>query len=118
MKNKKNIQAQKKEEHKRQMLEAKKRKRSEEPILKRKAPTKPKKAKFLIICEGENTEPSYFNLFKLSNADIEPIGEGYNTLSLVNRAIGIVEEKERQGRKYNQIWCVFDKDDFSNFDFN
>ena len=118
MKNKKNVQAQKKEDHKKQMLDAKKRKRREEPTLERNTPTKPRKAKFLIICEGKNTEPSYFNQFKLSNADVESIGEGYNTLSLVNRAIGIVEEKERQRKKYNQIWCVFDKDDFPDFDFN
>lgn len=118
MKNKKSIQAQKKEEHKKQMLEAKKRKRRQEPVLERNEPIKPKKAKFLIFCEGKNTEPSYFNQFKLSNAEIEPIGEGYNTISLVNRAIEIVEQKEMQGKKYNQIWCVFDKDDFSDFDFN
>ncbi len=118
MKSKKSIQAEKREKHKKQMLEAKRRKRKEEPILERNEPTKLKRAKFLIICEGENTEPSYFSQFKLSNADIESIGEGYNTLSLVNRAIQIIEEKKRQGKKYNKVWCVFDKDDFSDSDFN
>lgn len=118
MKNKKSIQAQKMEDHIKQLLEAKKKKRREEPILERKEPIKPQKAKFLIFCEGENTEPSYFNQFKLSNAEIEPIGEGYNTISLVNRAIKIVEQKKFHGKKYDQIWCVFDKDDFSDSDFN
>lgn len=117
MKNKKNIQARKKEAHKKQMLEAK-RKRRIEPVLERDEPTKLKKAKFLIICEGENTEPSYFNQFKLTYADIESIGEGYNTISLVNRAIEIVKTKKQRGKKYNQVWCVFDKDDFLDYNFN
>ncbi len=118
MKDKKSIQAQKREAHKKQMLEAKKRKRREAPVLERNKPTKRKKAKFLIICEGENTEPSYFKHFRLTYADIETVGEGYNTISLVNRAIDIVEQKKSQGKKYNQVWCVFDKDDFSDTDFN
>lgn len=118
MKNKKDIQALKKQNLKKEMLEAKKRKRRIEPSLERNKPKKQKKAKFLIICEGKNTEPSYFNQFKLSNAEIEPIGEGYNTLSLVNRAIKIVEQKKKEGKHYNQVWCVFDKDDFSDFNFN
>nr|MBP6813067.1 RloB domain-containing protein [Saprospiraceae bacterium] len=38
---------------------------------------------------------------------------GYNTVSLVNRAAELM----RQG-DYEQVWCVFDKDDFSDEDFN
>ena len=57
----------------------------------------------LIVCEGENTEPSYFKQFQLSSAEI--IGTGFNTLTLVNRAIKLSKEK-----KYDQVWCVFDAD--------
>lgn len=71
------------------------------------------KPSILIVCEGENTEPSYFNQFRLSSATVKSVGEGYNTTSLVNRAIQLKNEK-----KYDQVWCVFDKDDFSNDDFN
>lgn len=102
-------QAADREKHK-QMLRDSKR---SEPNLERAEPVLIVKPTILIVCEGENTEPSYFNQFKLSSATVKPIGEGYNTLSLVNRAIQLSKEKE-----YNQVWCVFDKDDFSANDFN
>ena len=87
--------------------------RRSEPLLQRNAPTRIERQTFLIVCEGENTEPSYFKQFRLSSATIKPVSEGYNTTSLVNRAIHLSCE-----RNYDQIWCVFDKDDFPDFDFN
>jgi hypothetical protein len=41
---------------------------------------RPIKQTFLIVCEGENTEPDYFNEFKLSSARVESVGEGINTI--------------------------------------
>jgi hypothetical protein len=67
----------------------------------------------LIVCEGQNTEPSYFRQFRLSSADIAPIGVGYNTVSLVEKAEALSKKKH-----YDQIWCVFDKDAFSEANFN
>jgi len=81
--------------------------------LERNIPSLIEKPTILIVCEGENTEPSYFNKFKLSSATVKPIGEGYNTVSLVNRAIYLSTIKS-----YDQVWCVFDKDDFPDNDFN
>jgi len=109
MKDKKADQTAKRKKH----LENLKKSRRDEPILNRNEPSKLEKPTILIVCEGKNTEPSYFRQFKLSTATIKPIGEGYNTVSLVNRAIQLSEEKA-----YEQVWCVFDKDDFSNTDFN
>ncbi len=109
MKNKSAVQAAEREKHK-QELRANKR---AEPNLVRKEPVLKVKPTILIVCEGKNTEPSYFKQFRLSSATIKPIGEGYNTISLVNRAIQLSQEKP-----YNQVWCVFDKDDFSVNDFN
>lgn len=109
MKNKKQIQEEKRRENK----ERQRKNRRKETSLERSEKTSiPKKEKILIICEGENTEPSYFNQFKLSTADIKAIGKGYNTLSLVKDAIKLKE------KKYKQTWCVFDKDDFKKADFN
>jgi hypothetical protein len=88
------------------------------PTFERNIPSKKEKDSFLIICEGKNTEPDYFNHFKLKSAKIKAIGEGYNTLSLVERAAQIVEEEKSMGRHYNQVWCVFDKDDFDDTQFN
>jgi hypothetical protein len=71
------------------------------------------KPSILIVCEGENTEPSYFRQFRVTSATIKAVGEGYNTISLVKRAMQLRTEAQ-----YDQVWCVFDKDDFSPFEFN
>lgn len=67
----------------------------------------------MIVCEGKNTEPSYFRKFKLTSATIKAIGDGYNTTSLVAQAIMLSKQNF-----YDQVWCVFDKDQFSANDFN
>lgn len=109
MKNKKAEQSAARNKH-REQIKTDRRKQSE---LDRPEPTRIEKPTFLIVCEGENTEPSYFRKFKLSTATIRAIGEGYNTTSLVNRTLQLANKK-----KYDQVWCVFDKDDFSIDDFN
>ena len=109
MKNKKAEQIAAKKKHREQL----KSKRREEASLERPEPIRVEKPTILIVCEGKNTEPSYFRKFRLSTATIKAIGEGYNTISLVNRASQLSNEK-----KYDQVWCVFDKDDFSQKDFN
>jgi len=109
MKNKKAEQIASKQKHKEQL----KVKRRAEPNLNRPVAELIEKPSILIVCEGENTEPSYFNQFRLSSATVKSIGEGYNTISLVSRAIQLASE-----RQYDQIWCVFDKDDFAENDFN
>lgn len=109
MKDKKAKQAIDKEKHKAQL----KAKRRTETIIERPEPVLNEKPTILIVCEGKNTEPSYFNQFRLTSATIKPVGEGYNTISLVNRAIQIANQTS-----YEQVWCVFDKDDFDSVDFN
>ena len=101
MKNKKADQIASKLVHK----ETLKSKRKTEPLLERAEAKILEKPTILIVCEGENTEPSYFRQFKLSSATIKPIGEGYNTISLVKRAVQLSKEKS-----YDQVWCVFDAD--------
>lgn len=76
------------------------------------------KQTFLIICEGVNTEPDYFNAFRLTSANVKAIGQGMGTLILVQKAISIKEREKQKGRTYNQNWVVFDKDDFPENDFN
>lgn len=101
MKNKKADQIASKLAHKKTL----KSKRRTEPLLERAVAKILEKPTILIVCEGENTEPSYFRQFKLSSATIKPIGEGYNTISLVKRAVQLSKEKS-----YDQVWCVFDAD--------
>jgi hypothetical protein len=109
MKNKREEQIAAKKRHKEQL----KNKRRSETSFERPSPILNEKPTILIVCEGENTEPSYFNQFRLTSATVKPIGEGYNTISLVNRTHQLSLENQ-----YDQVWCVFDKDDFNENDFN
>jgi len=80
----------------------------------------------LIVCEGEKTEPNYFKGLKqslpkgsleLRHIDIK--GTAHNTISLIEKAQNIRdEEEERHFRAFNEVWAVFDKDDFPDQNFN
>ena len=65
---------------------------------------------FLIVCEGEKTEPYYFKSFpvnpKVIKLDIK--GEGKNTKSLVEKAIELKNGSESD--ETDRFWCVFDRD--------
>ena len=65
---------------------------------------------FLIVCEGEKTEPYYFKSFpvnpKLIRLDIQ--GKGRNTNSLVEKAIEL--KKGSESDETDRFWCVFDRD--------
>jgi hypothetical protein len=112
MKNKKAGQIAKKQLHLDERAAAKARRRGE-PVFERQMPGRLQRERMLIVCEGINTEPSYFEKFRLSSATIKPVGEGFNTVSLVKRA-----QKLKDKDNYDQVWCVFDKDDFPDKDFN
>jgi hypothetical protein len=45
-------------------------------------------------------------------------GLGMNTLSLVKATLKIIERVKKDGIQYDQVWCVFDKDDFQIQNFN
>ena len=64
----------------------------------------------LIVCEGEKTEPIYFNelkkAFRLSNANIKVCGRGSDPLSVVDFAI----ETYRKEPEFDRVYCVFDRD--------
>lgn len=67
----------------------------------------PQRETFLIVCEGEKTEPNYFRAFKIPSKVIEVDGAGADPMTVVDRAIAL-----RAKRKYDQVWCVFDRDSF------
>jgi hypothetical protein len=70
---------------------------------------------FLIVCEGERTEPNYFRAFRVAG-DVRKMqieGTGYNTLNLVRWAVELAAEDA-----YDQVWCVFDLDSFPAEHFN
>ncbi|MBQ7687289.1 MAG: RloB domain-containing protein [Bacteroidaceae bacterium] len=76
------------------------------------------KQSFLIVCEGEKTEPDYFKAFRMTAATVKAVGQAMNTMTLVNKAISIREADRQKKRVYDQCWVVFDKDDFPANDFN
>jgi hypothetical protein len=69
----------------------------------------------LIVCEGEKTEPNYFQDFrdrlKAGTISIKIKGTGFNTYSLVEEALRLKKEAIRQSEPHDQVWCVFDEDD-------
>lgn len=83
-----------------------------------------KKYRYYIFCEGEQTEPLYFEGFKRMIED-NPI---YKDMVLIEiepcavetmRVIGMAERYVRKnGIDRGQIWCVYDKDSFLAKDFN
>jgi hypothetical protein len=86
----------------------------------------PRANSFLIVTEGERTEPLYFKgLQKLivdkvgGNVDVVEVpvidiyGEGSSTGKLIEITERIVKEAKVI---YQNIWVVFDKDDFDDFD--
>ena len=76
------------------------------------------KQSFLIVCEGEKTEPDYFKAFRMTAATIKAVGQAMNTITLVNKAISIRDADQKRKRVYDQCWVVFDKDNFPAKDFN
>lgn len=86
----------------------------------------PKPNSYLIVSEGTKTEPLYFeglakhinglynsNSINIEKPTIKTCGEGKNTISLVNETTKIVAHSPII---YEQVWVVFDKDDFEDFD--
>ncbi len=93
--------------------------------LKRKSRNLAKKKYFLIVTNGKKTEFNYFKEFKdfsLTNVvNIKFIQS--NPSSLVNETIKkrkIERDKIRNKRnikfEFDEVWCVFDIDDFTDFD--
>ena len=77
--------------------------------------------RFLIVCEGEKTEPNYFNNYRVPGLiHVHAEGYGVSPPQLVDKALKLKREssKRRHQDKYDQIWCVFDKDDWNEGDFD
>lgn len=95
--------------HKRKLEKRLRNKRLEKPL-------------FLIVCEGEETEPNYFEGFKLSTREVTKItidGIGMNTDSLIKETEKIKNNLEdKKDIEFDQVWCVFDRDSFSPNNFN
>lgn len=100
----------------RAIREIRERTRKEKHDKKRKVATRKVHLNYLIVCEGERTEPNYFEALiggrnsRVLDADI--LGKGQSTCRLVRTAI---EERDKSKIEYDRVWVVFDKDDFTDF---
>lgn len=84
-------------------------------------------ANYLIVCEGKQTEPNYFNGLKrkinekygnkvdvlIPNIDVR--GTGISTVDLVEYTKRSVNYSNKV---YAQVWVVFDKEDFGDVKFD
>ena len=76
----------------------------------------------LIICEGEETEPNYFEtISKIINnkykgrISLEAKGKAKGTLDLLKEAM---KEHEKSKKEIKHVWIVYDKDDFPKDSFD
>jgi len=91
----------------------------------REASREPRKS-ILIICEGEKTEPIYFNALterlRLIMVDVEIVGEGAAPITVVDRAIELREERKNVAKssltkaEYEVIYSVIDVDTHETLD--
>lgn len=105
-------------------------KRREERKKRKENIEKQKSSNWLIVCEGEQTEPNYFKgAVDAINEGIEDkyklkvkiVGEGMNTVSLVKSVQDLqaeIDEYKIATIPYGKIFVVFDKDSFSSKSFD
>ena len=98
-----------------------KRKAKAERELKRRKSRRDSYEKILTVCEGEKTEPNYFNelvnYYKLNSANVEIDGTcGSSPKSVLERAEKLTKLELDKGDGYDRVYCVFDKDSHQTYD--
>lgn len=68
--------------------------------------------RFLIVCEGKKTEPNYFYGFRIPTVHVTVFGGAGSPKQIVRKAEQLQREEE-----YDQIWCVFDRDEWDPREF-
>lgn len=99
-----------------------KRARNSAQDLARRGPRREPRRRILVLCEGGETEPGYLRALRAEfrNPLIEIVIEGFgeDPKALVERALSMKKDAEREARRrdddflrYDEVWCVFDVDD-------
>jgi hypothetical protein len=74
----------------------------------------PPKITVLIVGEGQETEANYFDGLKRLDEVTARFtvtvrrGHGFNPESVVQEAIEHKERSQRQGKEYDEVWCILD----------
>jgi hypothetical protein len=89
--------------------------------LKRRKPLIAQNRRILIVCEGEITEPKYFRYLGTqvrANLEVKVVGPVGVPWTVVSEAVRLNKEARHLAKKendrfllYDEIWCVFDRDD-------
>ena len=69
----------------------------------------------LIVCEGEKTEPNYFNglidFYRINTANVAVDGNcGSSPICIVDHAIQLYKVEKKKGDSFDRVYCVFDQD--------
>ncbi|WP_158920345.1 RloB family protein [Streptomyces sp. NBRC 109706] len=79
--------------------------------------------KILIVTEGVNTEPQYFERFAtlmrakaVRVVSVRPVGVGRDPLSVVREARRLRDIEVRGGDPFDAVWCVVDVDEHANLE--
>ncbi len=89
------------------------------PQFSRKRPSRDRYKRILIVCEGTKTEPIYFGAIRkekrLTTTAIHVVGTAKSSVSLIEEAKKLYIEVEKDvDLKYDEVYCVFDRDDHLN----
>lgn len=80
---------------------------------------KPQKPRYLIVCEGQVTEPNYFigmrNVERLPTTHVKVCGEecGSDPLSVAEYAYSVYDEEKLD--RFDRVFCVIDRDGHATF---
>lgn len=73
------------------------------------------KKTYLIVTNGEVTEPQYFQSYKFPNLKI--VHYGGSPLETMRKAVKIAGEQRKAQAKYAGVWMVVDKDNYKETEF-
>ncbi len=90
--------------------------------LRRRKPTLDPRPRVLVVCEGEKTEPTYFDGLaheeEVRLLQVEIVKSGGVPKTVVERAVAMKRAARAEAKRqrdanldYDEVWCVFDVDD-------
>ena len=86
--------------------------------VKRRPSRRSSQKRVLVVCEGEYTEPRYFAALRdhlRLNTLVVMATKGADPRTLVNKAKEEAQREERNGEKFDFVYCVFDRDSHPQF---
>ncbi len=69
--------------------------------------------RILIVCEGKQTEPNYFNKFREKLCALRKYRTEDIVIDIIPAKHVFEDARQKKGRitpRYSEVWCVFDKD--------